>query len=140
MGNLLRDYGESNLRRIVRQAQRLLAMDKIFKECLPENIRPHCHLAQITATELTLLVDGAAWLTHLRYLKPQLLQQLKTHPQCAYLKEIQYRIQPAQKWGEKAEPAPVMRHLSTENKELLQSTAAMVSNPQLKKALLKLSA
>ena len=96
MDNLLRDYGDSGLRKIVRQAQRLLAMNQILEQCLPENLRPHCQVGQMNATELTILVDSAAWLTHLRFFKPALIQQLKKHPQCAYLKDIQFRIQPEQ--------------------------------------------
>ncbi len=139
IGNLLRDHGESSLRGIVRQVQRLQVIDKILKPCLPENLRPHCHAARMTATHLTILVDSAAWLTHLRYCKQQLLQQLKKNPQCAYLQDLQFRIQPLKAVEVKTQdPAPRIL-LSAENKELLQSAAEEVSNPLLKKALLKLS-
>lgn len=137
--NLLRDHGESSLRGIVRQVHRLQIIDKILKPCLPENLRPHCYAAKMTATHLTVLVDSAAWLTHLRYCKPQLLQQLKKNPQCAYLQDIQFRIQPLQTIEVKTtDPAP-HKPLSAENKELLQTAAEGISNPLLKKALLKLS-
>lgn len=139
MDNLLRDYGDSGLRRIVRQAQRLGVIDKIVKQCLPETLRSHCHAAQMTATHLTLLVDSAAWLTQLRYLKPQLLQDLRKNPQCGYLQDIQCRIQPVQWIEENSEKRPKGQTLSAGNKELLQSAAETISNPLLKTALLKLS-
>lgn len=139
MGRLLDDYGDSGLRKIVRQAQRLLAMDHILKSCLPENLRPHCQVAQATATELTLGVASAAWLTHLRYLKPQLLQQLQKHPQCAYVRDVQFKIQPAASLAEKKPVPPPPAYISAENKELLHSIAETVSHPLLKKSLLKLS-
>lgn len=138
MENLLQDYGDSGLRKIVRQAQRLLAINQVLKPYLPENCRPHCQVAQATATELTIQVDGAAWLMQLRYLKPQLLAQLKQHPQCAYLIDLQYRIEPARHIEEKITQR-VNGKLSKENKELLQDTAETVSNPLLKRALMKLS-
>ncbi len=139
VNNLLQDYGSSDLRKIVRQAQRLLAMNQIIIPFLPVNLRSHCQTAQITATSLTLIVDSAAWLTHLRYLKPQLLEQLKTQPQCVNLKEIIFRIQPSQNASpEKVEPTKP-RELSTDNKELLRSTASIVNDPLLKKALLKMA-
>jgi hypothetical protein len=137
--NLLRDHGESSLRGIVRKVQRWQVIDNILKPCLPENLRPHCYAAGMTATHLTVLVDSAAWLTHLRYCKPQLLQQLKKNPQCAYLQDLQFRIQPLPTVEVKTpEPMP-RKSLSAENRELLQSAAEGVSNPLLKKALLKLS-
>jgi hypothetical protein len=139
LGSLLRDYGDSGLRKIVRQAQRLLAMQQILQQCLPENLQPHCHVAQATATHLTVLVDGAAWLTHLRYFKPQLLQRLKTHPQCHYVQDVHCRIQPTQWQKASPEKPPLGSQLSAENKKLLQSTAETVSNPLLKRALAKLA-
>lgn len=139
VNNLLRDYGGSDLRKIVRQAQRLLSMDQIVAPFLPQNLRSHCQTAQITATSLTLIVDSAAWLTHLRYLKPQLLEQLKSQPQCVHLKEIIFRIQPTQNAGPEKVAPPKPRKLSTDNKELLRSTASIVNDPLLKKALEKLA-
>jgi hypothetical protein len=137
---LLQDYGDSSLRRIVRQAQRLLAIDKIFKEYLPENLRVHCQVAQVSATELTIFVDSAAWLTQLRYCKQPLLLQLKKNPQCAYVQNLQYRIQPAQNLPAEVTPALKPKSLSEENKNLLKETAESISHPRLKKALLKLGA
>lgn len=139
MENLLRDYGNSELRKIVRQAQRLLAMNQILQQCLPENLRPHCQVGQISATDLTILVDSAAWLTHLRFFKPQLIQQLKKQPQCAYIKDVQYRIQPEQPLDRVKPELKIMRQISAENKEILQSTAELVDSLILKKALIKLS-
>ncbi len=138
MGKLLQDYGDSGLRKIVRQAQRLSLADKLLKECLPENLRLYCRVAKLSATELNIQVDGAAWLTHLRYLKPQLLKQLRQYPQFAYLTGLEFNIQPAQKL-EKTLPLKTLRILSQESKELLIHTAEAVNNPLLKKALLKLS-
>lgn len=140
LNDLLRDYGDSGLRKIVRQAQRLLALEPLLDQYLPQNLRPHCRLAHTTATEWVIIVDAAAWAMHLRYLKPKLLQQLKQHPSCAYLKEIQFKIQPSQLAAEKTEPPPPPRSLSAENKEILRTTAEMVTDPALKQALSRLIA
>jgi len=137
---LLQDYGDKGgLRKIVRQAHRLLALDPLLKQCLPENLRPHCQIAQFATTKLTLLIDSAAWLTYLRPFIPQLLTRLKQHPQFAYLSDIQTRIQPAYIIPPPIEKKPVAAQLSEENKQLLQSIAETISNPSLKKALIKLS-
>ena len=138
--NLLQDRGDSPLRKIIRHSQRLLAIDKLLGECLPQELFSHCRTVQASVLELTIAVDSAVWLTHLRYLKPRLLAALKTHPQCFYLKDLQFRIQsfvnempiPAEK---KLKP----KSLSQETRELLQHTADSVDDPVLKEALRKLA-
>lgn len=138
MQRLLDDQGDGGLRKIIRQAYRLTAMNRIVQNYLPENCKPHCRVAQITPLELTLAVDSAAWLMPLRYIKSQLIQQLRQHPQCAYLRDIQYRILPAQIVEEKI-PLTTPRALSAETKALLNMTADSVKDPSLKRALRKLS-
>lgn len=138
--SLLQDYGSADgLRKIVRQAQRLLATDQIIAAFLPENLQSHCQTAQVTATAITIIVDSAAWLTHLRYLKPQLLQQLKTQPQCVNLKDIIFRIQPQQMVEAVKIPPTHSHRLSADSKELLRSTAEAIHHRELKTALLKLA-
>jgi hypothetical protein len=138
MLNLLADQGDSGLRKIVRQAQRLSAINKIVQPYLPENCQPHCRVAQITPMELTIAVDSAVWLMPLRYIKSQLIQQLRQHPQFAYLRDIQYRILPTQTIEKKITPLQ-KQTLSPENKKLLQMTAETVNHPLLKRALTKLA-
>lgn len=142
LNDLLQDHGDSGLRKIVRQAQRLLALEPLLDQYVPLHLRPHCRIAHTTATHWTLIVDGAAWLTHLRYLKPQLLQQLKSHPQCTYLQDIQFKLQYAQfgmKNAEKTKPVLAPHPLSAENKALLRATAESMVEPALKQALLRLA-
>ena len=138
MQNLLADHGGGELRKIVRQAQKLTAMNQIVQPYLPENCQPHCRVAQITPMELTIAVNSATWLMPLRYIKAQLIQQLRQHPQFAYLRDIQYRIMPTQIIEEKITP-PQTQTLSPENKDLLKMTAETVAHPLLKRALSKLS-
>lgn len=138
MHNLLDDRGDSGLRKIVRQAQKLAAMNRIVQTYLPENCQPHCRVAQISPLELILAVDSAAWLMPLRYIKAQLIQQLRQHPQFAYLRDIQYRILPTQIIEEKTTTLQPQT-LSPENKKLLQMTAAAIQHPLLKRALTKLT-
>ncbi len=137
--NLLKDYGDSGLRKIVRQTQRLSALNRILVPCLPENLRTHCQVGQISPTEWTILVDSAAWLTHLRYYKQQLLQNLKKQPQCSYLQEIHFRIQPRELIKEEIKVKKISKTMSADNKELLQNIAETVENSLLKKSLLKLA-
>ena len=73
-----------------------------------------------------------------RYIKSQLIQQLRQHPQFAYLRDIQYRILPTQTIEKKITPLQ-KQTLSPENKKLLQMTAETVNHPLLKRALTKLA-
>ncbi len=136
---LLSDYGDSELRKIVRHVQRLVNMNKILSNHLPANLIPHCQIGQFNVTLLILLVDSAAWLMTLRYLKTDLLKKLKSEPSCIHLQDIQFRIQPLQKISPAIENPVEKRKISKENSHLLISTANEVVNPLLKKALLRLA-
>lgn len=139
LNQLLEDYGDHSLRTIVRQSHRLQALDQLIQSCLPDNLGEHCQAAHITATTLTLIIDSAAWLTRLRYLKPQLLEQLRQHPQCVYLREINFKIHPTKILEQPENPEPKRIELSLGAKELLRSTADGLNHPLLKKSLLKLA-
>lgn len=138
--HLIKDFGDSGLRKIVRQAQRLAAIDRILKNTLPEGLKAHCQASQTNISELTILVDSAAWLTHLRYIKSQLLQQLKKHPQFNYLQDIRFRIDPLAQLTPNISKNITHKSgvLSTQNKELVKSLADSIENGDLRAALLNL--
>lgn len=136
---LLKDYGDSGLRKIVRHTQRLSALNQILAQCLPENLRAHCQVGQFSVTEITILVESAAWLTHLRYLKSQILQSLKKQPQCNYLQEVHFRIKLSELIKEQSQVKQISQKMSADNKELLQNVAETVENLALKAALLRLA-
>lgn len=138
--NLLSDFGDNCLRKIVRHAQRFQSADKIVKQFLPVKLHAHCQVAYLDPSQLTLAVDSAAWLTHLRYAQQTLLRQLKQQPQFVNLQTIQLRILPLPPSSPVKIPATIVppQPLSVSTKELIKSSADSVTHPELKKALLKL--
>lgn len=140
INHLLEDHGDHELRKIVRQVDRLIKMNKLLVANLPENLSTHCQIGQYTLTEIIILVDSAAWLMPLRYLKSELLKKLKTEPAFTHLQDIQFRIQPLQKSVSQTDAPPrEIRKLSQQTRELLTSTAAEITNPLLKRSLLRLA-
>ncbi len=139
ISHLLSDFGDSSLRRIVRHAQRFQAADKIVKQFLPANLHAHCQVVHLDPSQLTLAVDSAAWLTHIRYAQQNLLHQLKKQPQFVNLQNIQLKISPIPPISlKKPEPLLPSRQLSDNTKEIIRANAEAVAHPELRKALLKL--
>ncbi len=139
INHLLEDYGDYELRKIVRQVERLIKMNKLLVAHLPKNLSVHCQMGQYTPTEIIVLADSAAWLMPLRYLKPELLKKLKAEPAFTHLQDIQFRIQPLQKLISSTEKPIEIRKLSKQTSALLTSTATEVTNPLLKRSLLRLA-
>ncbi len=139
--DLLSDFGDSGLRKLVRHAQRFRSADKIVKQFLPAHLHGHCQVAHLDTSQLTLTVDSAAWLTQLRYAQQTLLQQLKKQPQFIHLQTIQLRVMPLPPqipFKETQGLVSSSRRLSNNTKELIKTSADSISHPALKKALLKL--
>lgn len=134
----------SGLQRIRRQAERLLVVDRLIAQYLPKEIVPHCHTGQITACELVLIVDSAAWLMQLRFLTASIVQKLRQHPQLANLKTLKFQIRPpvvAGKYEGKEESvvASMPRTFSAETQAILRETADSLTDPDLQRAWLKLA-
>jgi hypothetical protein len=139
INSLLQDNEKSGLQKIIRHTKRLSAVNQILQACLPEKLKDHCQVSEFKTTELTILVDAAAWLMQIRFIKSTLVSQLKRHPQCAYLQEINLKVFPhslkPQQPEQNLHPIPI----SPQTRNLLQNTAESIENPLLKRALLKLS-
>lgn len=82
-----------DLQRMIRHAQRLLKINEIVCQYLPQEIRKFCQVMQSNPSELTIGVTSATWLTRLRYLESDFLMKLKQHPQLIHLQKIKFRIQ-----------------------------------------------
>ncbi|MBS0351020.1 MAG: DUF721 domain-containing protein [Proteobacteria bacterium] len=138
LSTLFQDNEKSELQKIIRHTKRLSAVNHIVQACLPEKLKDHCQVSEFKTTELTILVDGAAWLMQIRFIKPALLNQLKKNPQCAYLQEINLKVFPNYLKLQSPEPHLHPTILSSQTRHLLQITAESIEHPLLKRALLKL--
>lgn len=125
---------QDKLQGILQKAHTLRRLQQLIADACPDII-PHCRVANINGTELILEADSAAWVMHLRFLTPSLLELVKkSSPE---ISKIRHQICPptitksTTYWEKKA--------LSDETRVMLKQLADKISDKNLKKNLLKLA-
>lgn len=84
---------DSQLGKLIAQAQAIGELDRIFTSLLDVDLAPYCRVGCYQAGILTLFSESAAYATRLRYQIPTLLSQLRSFKQWAGLGTIQIKIQ-----------------------------------------------
>ena len=97
----------------------------------------HSRVANFRDNCLVIEVDNAAWVTRLRYLLPDLTQQLVKHSALKTLKKIEWYIQP--RFHPPAESKPATPVLAAASAQLLQTAAESIKVKALQTALFRLS-
>ena len=136
MQNWLQPHGE-HLAALLGQLQRLRRLTALLRAALPEPLAGHCLAANLDGDTLVVGCDSAAWAAKLRYQVPDVLAQLRNHPDVPALSQIRIRVQPRRE----AQHGTVTRRarLSAHNGQLLCAMAEETADPALKAALLRLS-
>jgi hypothetical protein len=127
----------NNLHQLVNHCARLQRLTRIVRELLPAPLNQHCQVANIRDQHLILIADSSVWATMLHYHAPALLQQLNQLPGLEHISNIRTRISPHYHGTSGVNPSPAMLPESTA--ALIGNLADSMSNPALKKALLKLA-
>jgi len=125
------------LRGIIQKSYQLVALNQQVKKYLTPQLAQHCNVANLEQGCLTIAAESSAWATQLRYLKGDLLHQLRTKEHLYHLRTIQCIIKPIRneivKKTRKAKP------ISAENLSKIKNTAAAVADDNLRQALLTLA-
>ena len=79
------------LERLVRREGLRLAYTQQLQALLPPALAPHCSVAALAGSELTIHVAGAAWATRLRLELPKLAPRLRALGDFAAVQEIRVR-------------------------------------------------
>jgi hypothetical protein len=95
---------ESQLGKLLSQAQDFAALQQKFSSILSSDLIPHCRAGCYEAGILTLFTDSAAWATQLRYAVPELLTKLRALPAWAGLSSIQIKVHTS--WQQTMVPPP----------------------------------
>jgi hypothetical protein len=125
------------LHAISSHARQLESLQRIIQACLNEPMCSHVQLANYRNSLLILQTDSPVWASKLRYLVPELIKQCQLHPSFQSLRDIRILVAPF-----RAEAKPVKRpqpRLSAASRQLLESTAENITDPELKASLLRLS-
>ena len=116
----------------IQQAQHILT------QILPAKILAHCFVGHIDQQKITLFTDNAVWATQLRYQQSDILTQFRQNTGFRGLNRVKIKISTSA--AVKVKPAPKQAlSLSSKVTRLLEGSAKSITNPILKKALLKLA-
>lgn len=126
----------TSLRRLVQRAQQLEQLQQQLNQCLQPAARAHCHLAAYQNNTLTLIVTDGLWATRLRYQQKRLLAQLQQLPEFSQVARLQFKVRPPLLPG-KAATRNI--NFSEQTGEIIQASAAAISDPVLREALERLA-
>jgi hypothetical protein len=123
---------------LVTQTRELKQFTRLLQAELDPSLAPHCHVAQLTPTQLTIVVDSPAWSTRLRFQATALVRQLaKKHQIFQGLKNIDIKIYPARL--QRRAPRSIPRQISSDAAEVITDMANSIDDTGLKQALLRLA-
>lgn len=132
--NLLKNH--TSLQRLVERAAAMDQLQQLLHQFLQPAARAHCHLASYQDATLTLIVTDGQWATRLRYQQKRLLEQLRSLTEFSQAVRIQFKVRPS---SMPAQPAKRSIELSEQAGDVIQSSAAAISDPKLREALERLA-
>ncbi|MBZ9568149.1 MULTISPECIES: DUF721 domain-containing protein [Modicisalibacter] len=122
---------------LLHKAQLIDRAQAHLRHHLPEEMRPHLFVGGYRDGRLTLITDGAHWLTALRYDQTRLLRLIRELPGFEAVLALTFKVRPVSP----VRPPPVQhRTLSSPAADELQACARDTQDPQLKRALERLAA
>ena len=119
--------------------QRAAGIDRLahqVRACIPSSLRPHCTGVSLQGDCLVIFTDSPAWSARLRYLAPELLQELGQPGNS--LRNVRIRVLPPAA-VETPAAAPRKAHMSQAGAETLERTARSIGDAPLSAAFLRLS-
>ncbi len=126
------------LERVILKVKSLSDMDKKLKKELPSFLRPHSKLGNYENGKISLIVDSSAMASKWHYLKPDLLQKLRSDPAFSGLVSIDIKIDPTQFDFKNTPEKPKARKFSPETLELLKQTIFSTQDSKIREKLEKL--
>jgi len=129
------------IRHIMQKAQYIYTLNEKIQSFLPAELTEHCWIINHFDDLITLGVDNAAWATQLRIHERDLIEKLRFHANLVQLKKIKYVIRPIKPKYEVLSSEEPTKHAEfpKQHRPLLRAIAQAVTDPALKKALLKLA-
>lgn len=124
------------LGKLLAQTEHLQNINRVFHAYLPGHLRTHAMITKMSAKSWIIQTDSSAWATRLRYVLPNLQQQLRDHLK-QEVPPLTVHIRP----GNTVHTANEMHRpeITAETARLLKGTAQDLGNSRLGEALLRLS-
>ncbi|NOY72570.1 MAG: DUF721 domain-containing protein [Gammaproteobacteria bacterium] len=124
-------------RELVQHSVKLLQLEQLVHDSLPNNLAQHCRMANYRENNLILHVDSALWSSKLRFHIPAMKYDLKVHPEFVQLKNITIKTKPNYNRHETLTRQKASMTRSTADS--LNNLADYVTSESLATALRKLS-
>lgn len=129
----------SLLQNYVSKTQSLEKLTQSIRQYLEPELAKNCSVANLINNELILATTSATWNHKLRFLIPDLLEQLRKLPQFYGLAKIKIIQEPPIAHNKLKVKQPKHLRLSPANAKQLMETAKHITNPKLANALLKIA-
>ena len=136
---LVRDHLRSpkgRLAKLLAHTDKLQHVNRVFLAYLPNHLHEHAMITNMSTKAWVVQTDSSAWATRLRYVLPNLQQQLSDHLK-KQIPPLTVRIKPGNTVEVVVEPRRM--ELTKETAKLLEGTAQDLDDQRLGSALLRLS-
>lgn len=122
---------------IYRKTARLLRLQHIISNAMPEEYAAHCSVMNLQDGRLVVGVDSAAWATRMRYQTGILLERLREQPDCRDIQSIEFKVQ--HNISKRDEKPRTEHHLSNASRGVIRETASHIRDEGLRAMLVKLA-
>lgn len=123
----------TTLAKFVEQAEHLDNLNQVVKQHLPSSLQDHCRVASFYLGCLILTVTDAVWLTELRYLVPELRDNLRRNAGLYQLSSIKISVATTEVHQPQKKKQKI--NLSSQARYHIQEIANSCEYPPLKQAL-----
>ena len=128
--------GSFSLGNLRHKVTELTAFNQRLQAILPEELRPHCQVANYRDQKLIVMCDSAAWSTRIRFMEQDLLKKLRTDKHF-HINGIRCMIKQSQ--VEEDEQFWDTVPMSNESRTNIKQLADSLEDGPLKNSLLKLA-
>jgi hypothetical protein len=118
------------LETLIGKLKHLKQIEQLLNGHLDDKLAKHYQIANLENNCLTVITEKAIWATQFRFQIPQLLNQLRQHPEFYQLKHIYCKIQPKNHPSKPANVTP-MPQLSAETAAIVLETAKTIRHEKL---------
>lgn len=116
-----------------------ILLARAWGDVVGERAAAHTLPAWIKKDVLFAYVDGSSWMQELTFMKPQILQQLKSHVRSVVIKDIKWLQQPLETAPLPAqELPPAKREVNPQNEKEFRHMTQIIGDPGCQQALFHL--
>ena len=131
----------SSLAKLKTRLMELKELNELLNQILPQELKNHCHVANLREGNLVLATSSPAWYHNLRFVKSELLSKARKIPKFSGIKSISIITQPEEivedpKYKITSNPMPPV---SSYTADTIKSAAENIKDKNLSEILQKIA-